>query len=389
MAFKSSKFNMPKYNGSGFAYPYEYTYSYITKLKNAFIEASPTWSLVTDIENVSTNSGIEGMHTLQLKSNTSNKYLRIWVFGGTVYSSMKSVESVTTSNTLNIYTGNLFVQNNDSWQSYYRFGGSCEIYFGVASSPIDKDPGKNLHLDIPMFGLGNDITRDPMVGYYNNGAYCYGATVSVITDGSMFGVIKHLNGNWPMVFYAPDMFICANSSDTETSGVISSNREGANFYLGNDSSDGHTMSCIFNAADKSHDFNGMIQAVNNGRVATRALTVENSTKMACMPLSVWMYPYQYSGSTMSAVVDGIGFKGWINTDYIRSVDSHVLPFASKGMKYGSGNWLCVDAGTLVCWDDSNTSPFEAAVENPSSGAGADGGGKDEGGEGKPIGEDGG
>lgn len=199
------------------------------------------------------------------------------------------------------------------------------------------------------------------LGHESYGAYRYGAVVSVITDGSMFWIIKFEDEKWPAVFYAPNMFICANANDTETAGVISSNGSSTNFYLGANDNTGHTMSSVFNAADGSHNFNGMVQNYNNGRLSNRILTSENSTKMVCAPVCFWITTYTYSGSTMAAITDGIGFKGWINTDYIRSVDSKVLPFASKGMKYGSGRWLCIDAGTLICWDDSNESPFEAVV----------------------------
>ena len=213
-----------------------------------------------------------------------------------------------------------------------------------------------------MFGIGNSTCSSSFsLAGSSYGAYYYGATLSVITDGSMFGIIKYTDGYWPAVFYAPNMFVCANSSDTQTAGVISCNGNSMNFYLGDNNNSGHTMSCIFNASDGTHNFNGMLQGFSNGRLGTRVLTAESSTKMICAPVCVWMYPYEYSGSSMPGVTNGIGFKGWINTEYIRSVDSRVLPFASKGMKYGNGRWLCVDTGTLICWDDSNTSPFESAT----------------------------
>lgn len=363
MAFKSSKFNMPSYSGSGCANPRDYADLYLTKLKDAFVDANSAWSLETAIETIGSYSGnSSGLRTLQLKSSASGKYLRIWCFTNYVYCYIQQSATVNTDDGLKVYKDNLFVQNDGSEQNRYRIGNYAEIYFGVSSNSIDPDPAKDLGLDLPIFGINNGIMGNSfMVSYTSYGAYSYGAVISVITDGSMFAVMKVHNGNWPMCLYAPDLFICANSADTETAGVISNDGYSNNFYLGEDNNNGTTMSVLFNAADGTHNFNGMNQSVNNGRLSNRVLTAESSTKMVCAPVCVWMAPYTYSGSTMSGVTNGIGLKGWINTDYIRSVDSRILPFASKGMKYGNGRWLCVDTGTLICWDDSNSSPFEAAV----------------------------
>lgn len=361
MSFISSKFNMPTYSGSGCANQQIYAELYLTKLKNAFIDANSAWTLYSDIETFGTYTGTTaGIRTLQLKSNTSNKYVRIWAFANVVSSNIVTSATVTTDPP-QIYSGNLFVQNDGSNQNRYRFGEYSEIYFGVSSNPIDPDPAIYLGLDLPMFGITNGLVGSNLyLSYFNYGAYRYGAIISVITDGSMFAVMSVCNGNLRMCLYAPDLFICANSADGETAGVISNNQYYNNFYLGDDDNNNNTMSAIFNAADGEHNFNGMMQNFNNGRLNSRILTAESSTKMVCAPVCFWMAPYNYSGSTMTAITNGIGFKGWINTDYIRSVDSRVLPFASKGMKYGNGGWLCVDTGTLICWDDSNTSPFEAA-----------------------------
>lgn len=363
MAFISSKFNMPSYSGSGCANQRDYADLYLTKLKDAFIDANSVWGLETDIETIGSYSGTSyGLRTLQLKSSASGKYLRIWCLTGDTYCYIQQSTTVNTDNSWKVYKGNLFIQNSGSSQNYYNIGDYAEIYFGVSSNSIDPDPAKDLGLDLPIFGINNRTVNSPFtVANSSYGAYTYGAVISVITDGSMFAVMKIWNGNRPMCLYAPDLFICANSGDMETAGVISSTSHTANFYLGNDNNGSNTMSAIFNAADGSHDFNGMTQGFDNGRLTSRILTAESSTKMVCAPVCFWMAPYSYSGSTMSAVTDGIGFKGWINTDYIRSVDSRVLPSASRGMKYGNGGWLCVDTGTLICWDDSNDSPFEAAT----------------------------
>ena len=362
MAFKSSKFNMPTYSGSGCANYQAYADLWLTKMKDAFIDANNAWSLDSAIETIGSYSGTSnGLRTLQLKSSATNKYLRIWAFAGSVFCTFKTTTMTNTSDDLKIYTGNLMRFNYQSNTNRYNTAQYCEVYFGVSSSSIDPDFAKELDLDIPIFGINNyQKTEYFQASGGNYGANQYGAIVSVITDGSMFGVIKYCNNKNCEVFYAPDMFICANSSDTETAGVISSMTYDTNFYLGDDSSLSYTVFAIFNAADGTHDFNGLAQGLNNNRGNKVYLGAENSTKMVCVPVCIGMYPYPYSGSTMPCIIDGIGFKGWINTNYIRSVDSSVLPAANKGLKYGSGRWLCVDAGTLICWDDSNSSPFEAA-----------------------------
>jgi hypothetical protein len=355
---------MPSYSGSGCANYQAYADLWLTKLKDAFIDANSAWSLETAIETIGSYSGDSyGLRTLQLKSSASGQYLRIWAFAGSVYAYFQTSTGTNTSESLSIYTGNLMRFNYESNANRYNLSQYCEVYFGVSSSSIDPDFAKDLNLDIPIFGVNNwqrNEYSEMSGGYY--GANQYGAIVSVITDGSMFGIIKYCDNKNHEVFYAPDMFICANGGDAETAGVISTMTYDSNFYLGQDNNSSYySVFAVFNAADGTHDFNGMVQGFNNNRGNKVYLGAENSTKMICVPVCFGMSPYQYSGSTMTGVIDGIGFKGWINTDYIRSVDSTVLPSANKGLKYANGRWLCVDAGTLICWDDSNSSPFEAAT----------------------------
>lgn len=364
MAFISSKFNMPSYSGSGCANYKEYADLWLTKLKDAFIDASSAWSLESDIETIGSYSGDSyGLRTLQLKSSASGKYLRIWALAGDIYVYYQTSTGTNTgSSSINIYDGNVFIQR-DSADLGHRMGNMSEVYFGISDSPIDADFAKDLGLNIPIFSI-NMATQNTyvMACHTGIGAIGYGAVVSVITDGSMFGFIKFWgSSNYNnAVIYAPDLFACANSSDVETEGAIANNGDSNSFYFGNDDNSSYTVSAVFNAADGTHNFAGMSQGFNNGRATNRLLTAENSTKMVCAPVCFWMYPYTYSGSTMSAVISGIGLKGWVNTDYVRSADSRVLPETSKGLKYASGSWLCVNKGTLICWDDSNSSPFEAA-----------------------------
>lgn len=402
MAFKSSKFNMPTYSGSGLPNQQTWVDSLLTKLKDAFIDADSSWSLESSIDTVGTNTNVYyGTRTLQLKSSKSNKYVRIWGFAGIVSAYFSDVATASGSyDNLKIFKGNVFKCNEGNYTNRCLLGEPycCELMFGVSSKSIDKDFGLNLELSVPLFCINNNYSYMGETKYLtydgNSGAYYYGGTFTVMTDGNMFSVMRKYNSGGDsdklnMCLYAPDLISCINTNDLNTEGVISSIASNKSFYLGNNNQyDAENyIRVLFNAADGTHDFSGMGCGIYNGKGPLTCS--ESCTKLLTTALQIQMWPSTYSGSTMTGVIDHIGMKGWVSTNYIRSTSITQLPAVNKGIKYGSGNWLCVDAGTLVCWNDSNTSPFEAAVENPSSGAGADDDGKDEGGEGRPIGEDGG
>lgn len=363
MSYISSKFNVPSYSNSGLT-GQDYADWILTKLKDAFIATNDAWELATEIENIGTNTDTGyGCRTIQLKN--ADKYLRIWYFSGSTYATF--VDSPTSSGgnqDLKIYKGNamkvsLSIYGLDS----VIFGSNKpELLFAVASHSIDADFGLDLDLDLPIFSIKQD-SIDATAGYelsaYNSYLYGWGGIVSVVSDGSMFGVIVVAASNWQGCFYAPDMFVCANSSDTYTAGVMST-RANNNIYLGDNSTAASEYSiCVFSQADGGFDFYGMSQGMDAGK--RKLICSESSTKMVTGPVAVYMTPIEYSGSTATAVIDGVGLKGWLNTKYIRSANTNVLPYAQKGNTFASGSLLCVDAGTLICWDSSNSSPFEAAT----------------------------
>ena len=368
MAFKSSKFNIvPKGSFSG-TYS-DYTIDILTKFKTAFINTNTGWSLQSDIERIGTNTSDNygGSMTLQLKSSASNEYLRIWVFTSTGYPRAYFVTTDTASGDYDHF--NLHV--NNVFRYYYSsnvtavLSPSQSIYFGVSDNPIDADFGNDLGLKCPLFGIsntrGSSVTGSMQLSDYRSGYLSNeGATFTVITDGKMFGVIKLKPSSYsPACFYAPDMFICANSSDTEQAGVISSS-DGGNFYLGDNNGGSMNVTPLFCKADGTFDFSDMRDiGVKPEKQAIQASA--SSNKLVCGPIVVYTRVGTYAGSTFTGVTSGIGIKGWINTDYIRNTDCDALPYASRGLKYVSGRWLCIDAGTLICWDDSNSSPFEAAT----------------------------
>lgn len=365
MAFKSYKVNIATYNGSGCADKHAYCDYVLNLVKTAFLNADASWSQEGTIEYVSSDtssSGYFGHRTLQLKNSTTNKYLRIWMFAGCSYSLIDS-PSTNTSTSLEVYTGNTMKLYNTS-----MMGNLGEIFFGVSDHSIDADFAKDLGLTTPIFSVCNNTSTSNRYLSYSSSAnmQAYGVVLTVISYDKMFAVFeKRQTGDSPLIgcIYADDMFICANSGDTETAGVVSCVSYDQTYGFCVNSAGGNNaqeyLTFIFNQKDGGFDFRRMgVNACNNGFIA---YTTEASTKMVTAPLAVWSYPTTYSGSSQTGVVDGIGFKGWVNTDYIRCVNETNLPATCKGLKYASGRWLCVQRATLICWDDSNSSPFEAAT----------------------------
>ncbi len=367
MAFISSKFNMPSKSGSGLNNQ-DYCDLFLTNLKNAFIAANNAWSQVGSIETIGTNTNTSyGCRTLQLKSSVSNKYVRIWKFAASANIGGSFVDSPDTSggyNALKLYRGNVMrVNGNDAILT--DTAGHGGIWFGVSDNSIDVDFAKDLGLSVSLFCLSNSVrdTNSFNANFFSDDNYNNGATYSVVTDGKYFGLMQWLSDKNYITscFYAPDMMICANSGDTNTEGVISCEGYTDSFYFGNNNAydaEGY-IKVLFNAADGTHDFRGWTEGIYNGKDG--CMTAENATDMSCTALKVFLNIQNYSGSTMEGVIDGINLKGWVNPDYMRSASITVLPAASKNMTYGLGAWLCTDAGTLICWDDSNSSPFEAAT----------------------------
>lgn len=376
MAFIASKFNMPTYGGSGLANQQAYADALLTKVKDAFIDANSAWSLESAIETIGTNTDIRyGLRTLQLKSGASGKYLRIWCFCGSSPTSGQFVDADTASggfNAIKLNKANFFKCNDGSNANRCIFGdsSSCELTFGVASQSIGADLGYDLSLDAPLFSINNNYTSmgssKTMSYTASYGLYNKGGTITVMTDGKMLSVMQLFEGTSALntCIYAPDLMVNINPDDTNTAGVLSTITDsgtGSNLYFGNNDpfNAESYIRVMYNAADGTRNFDGMRCSIYNGKGVLMAS--ENYTKILTCALQCQMFPNTYSGSTMTGVIDRVGMKGWINTDYVRSANITHLPKSNKGLKFGNGNWLCVDEGTLICWDDSNTSPFEAAT----------------------------
>ena len=372
MAFMASKFNMPTYNGSGLANQQDYADALLTKVKDAFIDANSAWSLESAIETIGTNTSTSyGLRTLQLKSSASGKYLRIWCFCGYGSTSGNFVDTDTASgdcDNIKLNKANFFKCNDGNSTNRCIFGETycCELTFGVASQSIGADLGYDLSLDAPLFSINNNyhnMGSSQYLSYSSHGLYNKGGTITVLTDGKMFSVMQLFTGTSVLntCLYAPDLMVNINPDDTNTAGVLSTITDNGNLYFG--SNDPYSaksyIRVMYNAADGTRNFDGMGCDIYNGKGPLVA--AESCTKILTCALQCQMWPSTYSGSTMTGVIDHIGMKGWVNTDYVRSASITQLPNSNKGLKFGNGNWLCVDAGTLICWDDSNSSPFEAAV----------------------------
>jgi len=366
MAFISSKFTMPNFAGSGVANAQAWADLYLTNIATAFTAANAAWSVYSAIETIGTNTNTNyGCRTIQLKSSISNKFVRIWCFSNGPYGYVNDTPGTSGGySNINCYAGNVMRVGSNSI-IFVDQNGYGEVYFAVSDNSIDADFAKDLGLSVPMFGLYNNSRSMGYTtwGYTSGGVWYNGGTLSIVSDGKYFGVMRVLNGETNLIacFYAPDMLICANGSDTDTEGVVTCENYNDNLYFGtNDAynAEGY-IKVLFNAADGTHDFRGWTEGIYNGKDGCQASA--DSSDMPCTALKVFLNIQNYSGSTLDGVLDGISLKGWVNPDYMRSANNTVLPAASKNMTYGNGAWLCTDAGTLICWDSTNSSPFEAAT----------------------------
>lgn len=383
MAFKCARFKIDSWSGAGFASMQAWADDYLTKLKNAFIEASNgQWSLYSSIENIVGSDNVNyPKRTLQLYNSTTNKYLRFWCFGNERTVTGKTSPTASSGDTINIYRGNFYSFNDDG--NSYRYGDpyGSGFYCGIRTgNPIDKDLGLRLQLDVPLFKVGDSsVYIESDTSFYVTRSYsdCEGFTsftYSVVTDGDAFWIGRLTsNNNLNVSIYAPDLYICANSGDTNTAGVIVS-KGGNNFYLGPNSdtdselpsffltfmfSDGRTITDTASLEAAWSHANFRIKSSNNKKMIN---TVSTSSIMATSAVTVYLTPYRQSGSSGDAINNGVCLKGWVNPDYVRSVNVDHLTYAQRGITFGNGRWICVDAGVLLPWDISNTSsPFDPYV----------------------------
>ena len=363
MAFISSNFTMPSFSSSGLSTVQEWCDTLLTNLKDAFIAANSAWEQIGTIETIGTNTDTAyGTRTIQLHSTVSGKYVRIWSFANDVIGFF--VENSTPSgeaNDLKMYLGNIIRYSSN----YVRFGNSynTELFFAVSDNSIDVDFGLNLELSCPAFGLINTETSADyavtLSDQYNGKTFKFGADHIVITDGNMFSVLRKITPNttWHGCFYAPDMMVPASEDDTNTEGVVTTRSLDPTIYFGNnDPYDAESyISILFNDANGSHDFRGWGLGIYNNKGIL--CTSESASKLLCAPLEAHLYPINYAGSTMSGIANGVGTKGWVNMNYLRSCSVTQLTSGFISHTFVDGRWVCPKEGVLICWDKNNTNPF--------------------------------
>lgn len=374
MAFKCSRFKIVP--SSSFSNNQAWADDFLNKLKTAFVEASNgQWALYSDIENISGSDNLDyPKRTLQLYNSTTNKYLRFWCFAGERTVSAKSTETPSVNDTLNMYKGNFYRIGDSSYNAVDITGSSdVNVYYGIKSyNSINKDFGYDLQLDVPIFKIaGGIISTSGDYNYYVSRFYsqCEHNTTSiysVVTNGDMFWIGRLTTSNiLNIAIYAPDLYICANTNDEKTEGVIMVSSTGNNFYLGDNNDSGSqqpSQFLMFMFKNKNGEWvheNFVASSSNNKK---SIVTTSDSNIMATCSVTVWLEPKSWSTSSGPAITDGICLKGWTNPDYFRSVNVNTLTYPQRGLTFGNGRWICVDAGVLFCWDIGNTSsPFDPYV----------------------------
>lgn len=363
MAFLSTTFTMPSYPNPVTSTVQDWCDLLLTNLKIAFITSNAAWEQIGTIETIGTNTDTShGTRTIQLHSTISGKYVRIWAFAVDTIGYFTTTPTTSGGyNDIKIYLDNLFRCQSE----YVCFGhnaGYSEIYFAVSDNSIGTDLGLDLGLSCPAFGLLNDSVQEGygtvLASQYNYSAYAVGATFTVLTDGTMFSVMRKLDGqsNTIMCFYAPDMIVPANEGDTNTEGVVSNKSVTGDFYFGSNSpyDAENYISILFNDANGNHNFRRWGQGIYNSKGIL--CMSESSTKLLCAPLEAHLWPVNYEGSTMAGIANGVGTKGWVNMNYLRSCSVTQLVDGSVGTYYASGRWFCPAEGVLICWDNSNVDP---------------------------------
>lgn len=374
MTYKLAKANIKSYSSSGYSTDSDYCDYVLHKIRDLFINANSNWQMESDVENIGTNTNeYYGTRTIQLRSSLSGKYLRIWMFsasGG--YISGNFVNTPTNSG--DVYNiklcinncmsvGNIY-DNNNYYLTGYQYN---ELYFAVSSNPIGSDFGLDLGLESPLFALTTDVcSYDSTLYFAHNGSGSmigyYGCVLSVITDGNMFFIMTDVftpEEKWPGCLYAPDLFINVNENDIYTDGAISSFND-KNFYIGPvDVTSGYLCATVKDS-DGNFVFNGQTESLYNSSGVLYAQSTSN--KIPTSSILVSMKPITYTGSQEQSIYQGIGIKGWINPKYLRCANPDVLPSSCKGMIFANGSFLCIDTGTLICFDKDNESPFEPATD---------------------------
>lgn len=366
---KVTRVYLPQYNQDEHVDYRSYTDLILQLVKDAVCTANSNWVYddVSGIQNACTNEPdvSVGCRTLQLVNSSIGRYLRIWFFANTDSMSFVNVDTESTSaSKLKLHNNNIsiYTSSSTSWHRSVPDSGTNFI-FAVSDNSIGTDLGYDLQLICPLFSVkmtsttGGSATVGATTDSVGYSTCVKGNSLTVLSDTNMVGLLNLIDNNLCASIYAKDMMICTNQNDTATDAVITTIGKG--IALGSSRVGVLISNADHNFLFENYEINSAYE--ENIRLAYSA---KDSGLIVTVPYTVYLTPTNYNTSTGKAIVDGICLKGWTNTNYIRLTNNtYVLPSSCVGLKYDNGNWLCLAAGMLCCWDNSDSSPFDPVVNS--------------------------
>lgn len=363
---KVTRVYLPQYNEEEHIDYRSYADLILQLVKDAICTDNSNWVYddVSGIQNACTAEpdASVGCRTLQLINSSIGRYFRIWFFVNIYEMSLVSVNTESTDeNTLKLHDNNV-----SGYTSGYLYrnvpDAGTNFIFAVSDDPIGTDLGYDFQLVCPLFSVKMTSTTDDHIYVGSSSATehntsIYSNSLTVLNDSNMLGFLSLINNRLYASIYAKDMMICANQNDTATDAVITT--------IGHEISlESYTVSVLISTADRKFKFeNYEINSAYEDNIRL-AYSTKDSGLIVTVPYTVYLTPNEYNNSTGKAIVDGVCLKGWTNTNYIRLTNNtSVLPSSCVGLKYDNGNWLCLAAGMLCCWDNSDSSPFDPVVNS--------------------------
>lgn len=274
--------------------------------------------------------------TIGLVNSVTSEHIRLWYIYSTASISVSETVNTSATASYNIYKGNLQAQGPSS----NKYTSGSVIIFGISNNAIDRDLGKDLGLKIPLQPICSGVNTATS-WYLTEISSSYTNKITVISDGYGFTIIEH-SGTSPVdnanVFIYHPQLIQTVSGDSQTGGF---------FMLSEATTQSFVVAITkgtWTGCNANGDFTyGQTQGVEE---CTGALSVSpQGNYIACVPPIFYTYANPYAGSTSNLNANGIGFKGYLNTDICRHASSNKI--STVGALYGG--WLHVGAGWLLPW----------------------------------------